>query len=38
MLRRLEGSRGGAARGERALDYLSSHPATEKRIERALAQ
>ena len=38
MLRRLEGSRGGGARGERALDYLSSHPATEKRIERALAQ
>jgi predicted Zn-dependent protease len=38
ILRRLEGSRGGGARGERALDYLSSHPATEKRIERALAQ
>jgi predicted Zn-dependent protease len=37
ILRRLEGSRG-AARGERALDYLSSHPATQKRIERALAQ
>jgi len=38
ILRRLEGSRGSGAPGERALDYLSSHPATEKRIERALAQ
>ena len=38
ILRRLEGSRAAGARGERALDYLSSHPATRKRIERALAQ
>jgi predicted Zn-dependent protease len=38
ILRRLESTRGAGGRGERALDYLSSHPATEKRIERALAQ